>query len=122
MAPKPTNYWLWAKMLAGGGLIAVGGPYLTMKLTPTEEELFKKYNPELQARSLANRGKKEQEFEDFVTNMKEAAKSDKHIWISLKEMEDRKKSAALAQNRKDAEDEKERQKQMRLDAGLQPTA
>lgn len=49
-----------------------------MKLTPTEEELFKRYNPDLQKKSLENRGKREQEFDDFVTTIKEAAKSDKH--------------------------------------------
>lgn len=65
-------------LLYSGAVVAVGGPYLTLKLTPTEEELFKRYNPELQKRSLENRGKREQEFDDFVTNMKEAAKSDKH--------------------------------------------
>lgn len=42
------------------------------------------------------------------------------VWISLKEMEDKKKKANKSQLRKDAEDAKERQRQMRLDAGLQP--
>ena len=49
-----------------------------MKLTPTEEELFEKYNPDLKKRSLANRERREQEFDDFVSTIKEAAKSDKH--------------------------------------------
>ena len=49
-----------------------------MKLTPTEEELFEKYNPELQKKSLEGRDQKEQEFDDFVMTMKEASKSDKH--------------------------------------------
>ena len=49
-----------------------------MKLTPTEEELFQKYNPDLQKRSLANKERREQEFDDFVSTIKEAAKSDKH--------------------------------------------
>ena len=49
-----------------------------MKLTPTEEELFERYNPDLQKKSLENRGRREQEFDDFVSTIKEAAKSDKH--------------------------------------------
>lgn len=49
-----------------------------MRLTPTEDELFERYNPDLQKRSLENRGRREQEFDDFVSTMKEAAKSDKH--------------------------------------------
>lgn len=109
-----------------------------MKLTPTEEELFQRYNPDLQKKSLENRGRREQEFDDFVSTIKEAAKSDKHstfwrptrdeaekltetlVWISLKEMEDQKKAAAKSQLRQDSEDARERQRQMRLDAGLQP--
>lgn len=109
-----------------------------MKLTPTEEELFERYNPDLQKKSLENRGRREQEFDDFVSTIKEAAKSDKHsalsrpthavtekltgnlVWISLKEMEEQKKAAAKSQLRQDTEDARERQRQMRLDAGLQP--
>lgn len=44
---------------------------------PTEEELFQKYNPELQKRSLENRAQREQEFDDFVNRLKKYSKSDK---------------------------------------------
>lgn len=37
----------------------------------------KKYNPELQKRSLENRYEKQKEFDDFVTKLKEYSKSDK---------------------------------------------
>lgn len=50
----------------------------TMWLTPTEEELRSRYNPDLKKRSLENREEKQQEFDDFVTQLKEYAKSDKH--------------------------------------------
>lgn len=53
-----------------------------MKLTPTEEELFERYNPDLKKRSLANRERREQEFDDFVSTIKEAAKSDKHSMMT----------------------------------------
>jgi hypothetical protein len=44
---------------------------------PTDEELFQKYNPELQKRSLERRVERQQEFDDFVTKLKEYSKSDK---------------------------------------------
>lgn len=55
----------------------MGGPAFTMWVSPTEEELFKRYNPELQARSLANREKTQEEFDQFVTKLKEYSKSNK---------------------------------------------
>jgi hypothetical protein len=58
-------------------VIAVGGPALTMWITPTEEELFKKYNPDLQKKSLETRHQRQQEFDDFVTKLKEYSKSSK---------------------------------------------
>jgi hypothetical protein len=53
---------------------------------PTDEELFQKYNPELQKRSLERRFERQQEFDDFVTRLKRDAKSDKpsKCWISVK--------------------------------------
>lgn len=56
----------------------MGGPALTSYLVPTEEELFKKYNPDLQKRSLEMRGQAEQDFDNFVTRLKEYSKSDKN--------------------------------------------
>jgi hypothetical protein len=64
----------WGKMLFGGALIVIGGPALTFWLTPTEEELFLKYNPELQKRSLERRAEKQEDFNDFVRRLKEASK------------------------------------------------
>lgn len=55
----------------------MGGPALTYYLTPTEEELFQKYNPDLQRKSLEKRAERQQEFDDFVTKLKEYSKSDK---------------------------------------------
>lgn len=48
-----------------------------MWLTPTEEELRSKYNPELRKKSLENIEEKQQEFDDFVMKLKEYSKSDK---------------------------------------------
>lgn len=63
--------------LCSGGAIIVGGPALTYWISPTEEELFKKYNPDLQKKSLANRAERQKEFDDFVGKLKEYSKSDK---------------------------------------------
>lgn len=50
---------------------------LTAYVTPTEEEIRKRYNPDLRRRSEENRAQREQEFDDFVTKLKEYSKSDK---------------------------------------------
>lgn len=55
----------------------MGGPALTYWVSPTEQELFKKYNPDLQKKSLANRAERQREFDDFVGKLKEYSKSDK---------------------------------------------
>jgi len=60
-----------------GALCCIGGPALVYYVSPTEEELFLKYNPDLQKRSLENRIGKQQDFDDFVARLKEYSKSDK---------------------------------------------
>jgi hypothetical protein len=60
-----------------GALCCIGGPALIYYVSPSEEELFLKYNPELQKRSLENRIQKQQDFDDFVGKLKEYSKSDK---------------------------------------------
>ena len=64
-------------MESSGGVAIVGGPALTYWLTPTDEELFQKYNPELQKRSLEGRYERQKEFDDFVVNLKRLSKSNK---------------------------------------------
>lgn len=58
-----------------GSLVAVGGPALTWYLTPTDEEIFQMYNPELKKKSLERRYERQKEFDDFVTNLKRQSKS-----------------------------------------------
>lgn len=69
--------WLTLPCTCSGAVICVGGPALVYYVSPTEEDLFKKYNPDLQKKSLANRHEKQQEFDDFVSKLKEYSKSDK---------------------------------------------
>ncbi|KAK5663233.1 hypothetical protein OQA88_6651 [Cercophora sp. LCS_1] len=124
MAKKPVNWWLWTKMLATAGVVCVGGPAFTMWVTPTDEQLFKKYNPELQKRSLEQRHEREKEFDDFVTKLKEQSRSSKPIWLVQKEEEEKARQAAQAKARvertrtADALKEEEMRRELRREAGL----
>ena len=60
-----------------GLVIGVGGPLATNAIRPTDEELFERYSPELKKKSLEGRDQKQQEFDDFVRQLKEDSKSSK---------------------------------------------
>ncbi|KAK6432933.1 Assembly factor cbp4 [Oleoguttula sp. CCFEE 5521] len=75
----------WVKMIAAGASCCIGGPALIYYVTPSEEELFSRYNPELQRRSLENRKGKQENFDTFVTRLKQYSKSDKPIWTAWEE-------------------------------------
>ncbi|KAK8072312.1 hypothetical protein PG996_005660 [Apiospora saccharicola] len=68
----------WVKMLAVGVVCCIGGPALVYYVQPTDEELFKRYNPELQKKSLNRRYERQKEFDDFVTQLKTDSKDDRH--------------------------------------------
>ncbi|KAB2575731.1 CBP4 domain-containing protein [Lasiodiplodia theobromae] len=118
--PGASTYF---KMFAAGAVLCIGGPALTYYVTPTEEELFKRYNPELQKRSLENRIGKQQDFDDFVTRLKEYSKSDKPIWEAAEEAQ--RKHAALQrqkildEQRQLAADVEKRRQEIRQSAGEQ---
>ncbi|KAK3898938.1 nascent polypeptide-associated complex subunit beta [Staphylotrichum tortipilum] len=118
-AKKPVNWWLWAKMAVVGGGIIWGGPALVRYVSPTDEELFQKYSPELQKRSLEGRQERQQEFDDFVMKLKEYSKSDKPIWVVQAEAEKNQgRKAATAEALRLAEEAKARKEEMRKEAGL----
>ncbi|KAF9887960.1 assembly factor cbp4 [Aspergillus nanangensis] len=94
----------WLKMLGTGIVICVGGPALVQAIRPTDDELFKRYNPDLQKRSLEEGDRRAQEFDDYVNRLKEWSKSDKSIWYAAQEQQDQKRSEAEAQ-RNQAKDE-----------------
>lgn len=77
--PSVTTY---VKAISAGAVLCIGGPALVMWVTPTEEEIFKRYNPELQKRALATRDQRQKEFDDFVMQLREASKSEKPIWTA----------------------------------------
>ncbi|KAF7870441.1 hypothetical protein EAF04_004185 [Stromatinia cepivora] len=85
MPPKPINWRMYSKMAVAGITCCVGGPALVYYISPTEEELFLKYNPELQKRSLENRVGKQEDFDNFVARLKEYSKSDRPIWVEAEE-------------------------------------
>ncbi|KAF7560732.1 hypothetical protein G7046_g3401 [Stylonectria norvegica] len=115
---KGTNWGLWAKCIGGGAVVAVGGPAFTMWLSPTEEELRAKYNPELRKKSLENREEKQQDFDDFVTRLKQYSKSDKPIWVVVREEEERKKKAIMAAAKEEQKETLSRREEIRREAGL----
>lgn len=63
--------------------MCVGGPAFVMWVSPTDEELVKKYNPDLQRRSREGRYERQKEFDDFVMKLKEYSKSDKPSTLYL---------------------------------------
>ncbi|KAI9163362.1 Assembly factor cbp-4 [Paramyrothecium foliicola] len=122
MATGGRNWRLWGKLIGAGAILSVGGPAFTYWLTPTEEELRSRYNPDLRKKSedLELREERQQEFDDFVTRLKEYSKSDKPIWIVLKEEEERKKKASLAAGKTLQQEADARREEMRREAGLAP--
>ncbi|KKZ62382.1 assembly factor CBP4 [[Emmonsia] crescens] len=74
-------------MVGAGALLCIGGPALVQYLRPTEEELFQRFNPELQKRNLETRDQRQKDFDTFVTQLKTHAKSDKSIWHAMKQSE-----------------------------------
>ncbi|KAF1827247.1 CBP4-domain-containing protein [Dissoconium aciculare CBS 342.82] len=104
----------WVKMAVAGVTCCVGGPALIYYVTPTEEELFKRYNPELQRRSLERRQGNQEEFEVFVNKLKEYSKDEKPIWTAWEQdVEKRRREGVLAEleRRKAADAEAEARRQ-----------
>ncbi|EFQ85442.1 hypothetical protein CFE70_003519 [Pyrenophora teres f. teres 0-1] len=93
----------YIKAISGGAILCIGGPALVMWVTPTEEEIFKRYSPELQKKALAGREQRQKDFDAFVGQLKEAARSDKPIWTAQKEI-DAKRSEEEQQARRDERD------------------
>ncbi len=64
-------------------------------VTPSEGELFQRFSPELQASNLANRARRQRDYEDFVGKLKEYSKSDKPIWEAAAEAQRREKEEVI---------------------------
>ncbi|KAK3671479.1 Assembly factor cbp4 [Recurvomyces mirabilis] len=75
--------------------MCIGGPALIYYVTPTEEELFLRYNPELQRRSLERRKEKQEDFDNFVNKLKEYSKSDKPVWTVWEEEAEKRRQLGI---------------------------
>lgn len=115
MTPKPkaTPWRLYAKMGAVFFGVSLGGPLLINYVSPTEAELFLRYNPDLQKKSLENRFQKQKDFDDFVVRLKEYSKGDRPIWEEAAEADKRKKEAMSSETRKLVEEMEKRKREMR---------
>lgn len=58
-------------------ILCIGGPALIYYVTPTEEEIRKRYNPDLRRRSEETRLERQERFDAFASKMKEYARSDR---------------------------------------------
>lgn len=103
----------WLKMLGAGVVMCVGGPALVQYLRPSDEELIKRYNPELRKRSEEQGEQKAREFDDFVTKLKEWSKSDKSIWIAAQEQADQQRADHEARTAHEKEEAKIQREEMR---------
>lgn len=105
-------------MIIAGSVCIIGGPALTMWLTPTEEELFKKYSPDLQKRALERREQTQVEFDAYVNKLKEYSKSNKPIWDAWEEELQKKKDTDRLAHQRKADELKLQQEAMRREAGI----
>lgn len=136
--------------------MCIGGPALVYYVTPTEEELFKvsgnfhcngnlmksrylfdpdffkRYNPDLQRRSLENRHQRQQDFDNFVGKLKEYSKSNKtsksfisttnirssacSVWEAAAEDEAATRAKASAEEKRLADEAKARSDEIRKQA------
>ncbi|PYH45310.1 uncharacterized protein BP01DRAFT_356801 [Aspergillus saccharolyticus JOP 1030-1] len=103
----------WLKMLGVGVVCCVGGPAFVQYIRPTDEELFKRYNPDLQKRSLEEGDRRARDFDEYVTKLKQWSKSDKHIWIAAQEQQNQRRLEAETVNTQAKEDAKAQREEMR---------
>ena len=80
---------MYLKMSLVFTTISLGGPLTMYYLTPAEGELFKRFSPELQKHNLENRERRQRDYEDFVSKLKEYSKSDKPIWEAAAEAQEK---------------------------------
>ncbi|KAJ5474320.1 hypothetical protein N7475_003886 [Penicillium sp. IBT 31633x] len=104
---------LWMKTIAGGLLVVIGGPALVEYVRPSDEELRKRYNPDLQKRSAEQGDRRAQEFDDYVNKLKEWSKSDKSIWYAAQEEIDNKRAVLEAKRAQEKEQTRTQQEEMR---------
>jgi hypothetical protein len=78
-----------------------------ISVTPSEGEVFKRFNPDLQKRNLELRDQRTKDYEIFLSQLKEYSKSDKPIWEAAADAQRQAKEQLL---QKEAEDRALQQK------------
>jgi len=104
---------MYAKMGGVFALCCIGGPALMYYVTPSEGEVFKRFNPELQARNLAMREQRLKDNEIFVSKLIEYSKSDKPVWVVAAEAEKREKAERIAMANRDVGERERVREEMR---------
>ena len=74
--PSPYNC-LYSASFLRAIVCCVGGPALVFYLQPDPDELFSRYNPDLQKKALAGREKRLADHQEYVRKLKEYSKSDR---------------------------------------------
>jgi hypothetical protein len=109
-APRGPLYFKMASVFIA---CAVGGPALMYYLTPTPEELFQRFSPELQKSNLENRERRKAEYEDFRHKMIEYSKSDKPIWVAAQEAQEKARLEIQEKARREQREKGEQRRGMR---------
>ncbi|KUJ23395.1 CBP4-domain-containing protein [Mollisia scopiformis] len=113
MPPKTSNWRTVGKMVAAGAVCCIGGPALVIWVTPSEEELFSRYNPDLQKRSLENRMKNQEDFDHFAMKLREYSKSNKPIWEAAADDEKTTRDGKIAEQVRISEEIRARKEEIR---------
>ncbi|KAI5801793.1 hypothetical protein FPQ18DRAFT_311689 [Pyronema domesticum] len=80
-----------------------------MWVQPDPDELFQRYNPELQKKALSEREQRLKEYEEYMAMLREYSKSDKPIWVVAAEAEKAREAKAREEKKRmAAELEKQR--------------
>ncbi|CAG8027714.1 unnamed protein product [Penicillium nalgiovense] len=93
--------------------MVIGGPALVEYIRPSDEELRKRYNPDLQKRAAEQGDRRAQEFDDYVHKLKEWSKSDKSIWYAAQEELDQKRAVLEAKRAQEKEQTRTQREEMR---------
>ncbi|KAF3910097.1 hypothetical protein AA313_de0202959 [Arthrobotrys entomopaga] len=99
-------------MAVASAVLVIGGPALVMYVSPTEEEIFSRYSPELQRKAIAERPRRMKEYQEFLDQLKEYSKSDKPIWVLMEEEAKRKRKDAIRLDRQKKKEEADRRASM----------
>jgi len=67
---------------------------------PDPDELFKRYNSELQQKALFRRKQQLKDHAIYVAKLREYSKSEKPLWITIAEEEKKQEIAAFSEHRR----------------------